>query len=82
LNFFDIPHDIDGCSGLFIDAVSELKCPYLLETDLQLKAHLKINDRLIMCEIEKSNEGKRIYEAFKSGLDYNYTRGSAVSATR
>jgi hypothetical protein len=34
--FFDIPHDIDGCSGLFIDAVSELKCPYLLETDLQL----------------------------------------------
>jgi hypothetical protein len=24
--FFDIPHDIDGCSGLFIDAVCELKC--------------------------------------------------------
>jgi hypothetical protein len=67
--FFDIPHDIDGCSGLFINAVCELNCPYLLVTDLQGKAYVKIDDRLVRCElVRKSNEGKRIYEIFKAGL--------------
>ena len=42
---------------------------YLLVTKLQGKAYVKIDDGLVKRElVEKSNEGKRIYEVLKAGL--------------
>ena len=67
-SFPGIPREIDGCSGLFVSAQCELNCAYLMVTDLQGKAFVQIDGRLVKCDlIKRNNNGKRILETFKAG---------------
>lgn len=67
-SFPGIPREIDGCSGLFVSAQCELNCAYLMVTDLQGKAFVQIDGRLVKCDlIKRNNNGKRIHETFKAG---------------
>ena len=66
-SFTELPSAIDGCSGLFSAAYDTSKGSYIFVTDLQGKAWIKINDKLLqLTRISQNNKDSLIRETYKS----------------
>ena len=64
--FTDLPPAIEGCSGLFTHVNEKAKDRYVLAMDLQGKAYIKINGKLVeLTRTHKENKDSAIIESYK-----------------
>jgi hypothetical protein len=86
--FQTIPAEVNGCSGLFKLASCETNCNYVFATNLQGKAFVKIDDKVIALVRQnkraKAGSFHEVYKAndYKVEIEVNEVRQLGEELTR